>query len=231
MTVLAVMAAYLLGTIPFGLLFGWAAGKDVRREGSGNIGFTNVLRVCGWGWGFPVLILDVAKGVVAVVVFADLFGGQALTEVLCGGAVILGHVFPVWLAFKGGKGVATSAGVLVTLVPGPFLVALLVWGLTVWVSRYISAGSVLAAVVIVIARLVDSAGAPFAPQALPKTVLVVLLAALVILRHRANIRRLLSGTENRLGASRRGRGGVGEAGKAEAGAADMSATGTGSAAE
>jgi glycerol-3-phosphate acyltransferase PlsY len=199
--VFLIIVAYLLGSIPFGLLIGWAAGKDVRREGSGNIGFTNVLRVCGVGWGLSVLILDVAKGFLAVALLADPDGNN-LTEALCGGAVILGHVFPVWLGFRGGKGVATSAGVLAILAPVPLLVALIVWGLTVWVTRYISAGSILAAVVIVVAQLVHRSGSAFAPQTLPTTILVLVLAAVVILRHHANIRRLLSGTENRLGASR-----------------------------
>lgn len=200
MTILSIIGAYVLGSIPFGLLFGWAARTDVRRHGSGNIGFTNVLRVCGWGWALPVLVLDAGKGVVAARLLPELYNGGAWTAVLCGVAVILGHNFPVWLRFRGGKGVATSAGVLGALVPVPFLVALLAWGGTVWATRYVSAGSVLAAVVIVIAHLV-AAEAPFAAGTLPKTLLVLVLALLVLLRHRGNIRRLFTGTENRIAAA------------------------------
>ncbi len=197
----AVAVGYLLGSIPVGLLVGWVAGRDVRREGSGNIGFTNVLRVCGLGWGLPVLLLDLAKGFAPAFWVAPALVDRtdALPAVLAGLAAILGHNFPVWLRFRGGKGVATSAGAVLALLPQAFGVALVAWAVMVGITRYVSVGSMSAGVALVVAHFVLSP-APFAADALPLTVLAVVLCALVIVRHKGNIQRLCAGTENRIGA-------------------------------
>jgi acyl phosphate:glycerol-3-phosphate acyltransferase len=198
---LTVVIGYLAGSIPFGLLLGFLAGKDIRQHGSGNIGATNVLRVCGPGWGIPALLLDILKGLAPVLWIAPLLEADLLIRVLTGIAAIMGHTFPVWLRFRGGKGVATSAGVVGALLPIPFAVALGVFILTVALSRYISLGSMLASVALVAAHLA-LAEAPFSSRTLPLTGMALLLCVLVILRHRANIVRLRNGTENRFGQKR-----------------------------
>lgn len=209
-SVFCILGAYLLGSIPFGLLVGKLAGTDVREHGSGNIGFTNVVRVCGFARGLPVLILDVAKGA-APVLLAARFGPDILGDapdwaaptlaVVCGLAAVLGHNFTVFLRFRGGKGVATSAGVLLALMPAATACALAVFLLTLAATRYVSVSSTCAAVAVVIARLL-SADAPLSREALPATALTWLVCLLVVVRHRANYRRLLAGTENRIGRKR-----------------------------
>ncbi len=210
-TLLALAVAYLLGSAPFGLLAGWLAGKDVRKQGSGNIGATNVGRVCGWRWGAPVFALDFLKGFAAVFWLAPWLLGQdrpalmsanAWAAVGCGLAAILGHNFPVWLGFRGGKGVATSAGVLLALLPAEFGVALAVFISATGVSRYVSLGSLCAAAALPLARVAlalwREGQAPFSAPQLPLTIASLAMGLLVVLRHRANIQRLLAGTENRL---------------------------------
>ena len=192
MTLLLLAAAgYLLGSIPFGLLLTRAAGLgDIRQIGSGNIGATNVLRTGRKGLAAATLLLDAAKGAAAV-----LLGGFAGGEpgVLVGGlAAVLGHLFPVWLGFKGGKGVATGLGVLLAAVPAAALGAGLVWLLTVALTR-ISSASALAACIAtpVIGALLGISW--------PLEALAMASAALIVSRHHANIRRLLAGTEPRIG--------------------------------
>ena len=198
----AAAVGYLLGSIPVGLLVGWLAGKDVRHEGSGNIGFTNVLRVCGLAWGLPVLLLDLAKGFAPAFWIAPALVDRSGTfaAVLAGLAAILGHNFPVWLRFRGGKGVATSAGAVLALMPEAFGVALVTWAGMVGLTRYVSVGSMSAGVALLIAHLVLSP-TPFGGNDLPLTVLAVVLCGLVVVRHKGNIQRLRAGTENRIGAS------------------------------
>ncbi len=192
-TVILALGSYLLGSIPWGLVLGRLAGKDIRLEGSRNIGATNLWRVCGWKWGLAGFLLDFAKGLAAVLVFGNGLETavpqpyQAIVAAVC---AVLGHNFPVWLRFKGGKGVAASAGAVAGLMWAPFLVAILAFVLTVAVSRYISLGSMVASAVLVPACWFFGAGWPF-------FVLSCLLCAMIILRHRANIGRILAGTENR----------------------------------
>lgn len=197
MVLVAIAVAYLAGSVPFGLLLGFCAGKDVRREGSGNIGATNVLRVCGPKLGILALLLDFLKG------FSPLFWGAPLVGadrpwmlVALGLAAILGHNFPVWLRFKGGKGVATSAGVVAALMPAALGVAVGTWIVVVAASRYVSLGSICAAVALFAAQTAFGGDPVF-------TVLAAALAVLVILRHRANIRRLRDGTENKIFAKKK----------------------------
>ena len=206
--------SYLLGSLPFGLFAGWLAGKDIRKEGSGNIGATNVVRVCGWRWGLPVFALDALKGFAPVFWLAPsllgaeraaLLQNQALTLVLAALAAILGHNFPIWLRFKGGKGVATSAGALLALLPLPLAAAAGAFGLVLAATRYVSLGSMIAGAVLVAAHLGFSWQAgqdPFARTQLPRTVAAILMCLLVLLRHRANIQRLIAGTESKIGAKK-----------------------------
>lgn len=193
-----VLASYLLGSIPFGLILGKAAGRDIRLEGSRNIGATNLWRVCGWKLGLAGFVLDFLKGLLAVLVVARLipsglpapYGGIAAAV-----GAVLGHNFPVWLRFKGGKGVATSAGAMAGLMWAPFLCAMAVFVLTVWISRYISLGSMLASAALVAATALltpDPTGAN-----LPLLVLAGLLCVMLLVRHRGNVSRILAGTENR----------------------------------
>lgn len=195
--VLPLVLAYLLGSIPFGLLLGFLAGKDVRRHGSMNIGATNVWRVCGKAWGLAAFILDFLKGLAAVLLAGALATGVAAPYpgILAAIAAVAGHNFPVWLTFRGGKGVATSAGVVAGLMWQPFFAAIAVFIATVAVFRYISLGSILASVALVAACFV------FLPEPLgrdvPLLALAALLSVMVIVRHRQNISRLIAGTENR----------------------------------
>ncbi len=195
---LLALGAYLLGAVPFGLLLGRLAGRDIRREGSGNIGATNVVRVCGWKWGAPAFALDFLKGLLPVLAAWKWIEPAGVWPILAGVAAILGHNFPVWLKFKGGKGVATSAGAVLGLMPAPLGVALAVFAVVLGVWRYVSLGSISAAAALVVARLALTP-APLAAENLALTLTAVILAALVWLRHRSNISRLLNGTENRLG--------------------------------
>lgn len=198
MAAVVFILSYLLGSVPFGLLLGKLAGRDIRLEGSRNIGATNLWRVCGWRLGLAGFLLDFLKGLLAVLVVARFvpsgLPGPYAGIVAAVGAV-LGHNFPVWLKFRGGKGVATSAGVVAGLMYGPFLVAIGVFIVTVWLSRYISLGSMLSSVALVVAA------AAMVPEAfgrnLPLFVLAACLATMILVRHRSNISRILAGTENR----------------------------------
>jgi acyl-phosphate glycerol 3-phosphate acyltransferase len=204
---LTVLLAYLVGAIPFGYLIARARGVDILRQGSGNIGATNVGRVLGRRFGILCFLLDFAKGAVPVAlaqlvrsqsdVEAQLGLGPDLLPVTAGLAAFLGHLFPVYLRFRGGKGVATAAGVVAVLLPGPALIAVLVWVAVVAAARYVSLASVTAAVVLVVARLglVDQ---PFAFDHAVVTTFCLVAAALVIVKHRSNLARLRQGTENRL---------------------------------
>lgn len=191
--VLIALAAYLVGAIPFGLLIARAKGVDIRRHGSGNIGATNVLRVLGKPLGIATFVLDALKGygpvAVAMAVLPDRAEAAGLTA---GMAAILGHSFPVYLGFKGGKGVATSAGVLLGLAWLAALIGIGLWALVFFSSRYVSLASIVAA-----AAIPAVSWMLYAPDKVATPVALTLLGLLIILRHRANIRRLVRGTENR----------------------------------
>ncbi|MBV9436724.1 MAG: glycerol-3-phosphate 1-O-acyltransferase PlsY [Acidobacteria bacterium] len=193
-------AAYLLGSIPFGLILVWLVrGQDVRQSGSGNIGATNVARTGGTGLGILTLVLDALKGYLAVILAmllsrrvsgTDLALAMALSA-LC---AILGHVFPVWLRLRGGKGVATAVGAFVGLAPRAVLIVLAVFLIIVAIFRYVSLGSIVGSAIFPLTVLVLDRGR------ISTASLIVTFAAslLIILKHKANIQRLLSGTENRL---------------------------------
>jgi len=198
---LAAISGYLLGSIPTGFLVGKARGIDIRSVGSGNIGATNVLRAIGKPAGAFVFLADALKGWLAVVVTATLlsrwFSPTASLKmmetyrIIAGTAAILGHNYTCWLHFKGGKGMATSAGVFVALVPWAVLIAVSAWILTLILGRYVSLASIIAALIL-----------PFAVWLTPHQIAAMIyvtaaLAVLAIYRHRANIERLFNGTENR----------------------------------
>ena len=187
-----VLAAYLVGTIPFALLLGrWFGGIDVRHIGSGNVGAANVARSGGIALALAVTALDAGKGAAAVW-FAGWLAPGPVAPAVAGVAAIVGHVRPVWLRFRGGKGVATTGGVFAVLAPMAVAAATVVFVATVWITRYVSLGSLLAAVAL--PPLVYLVGAPTA-----SVVAAVAVSAIVIGRHRMNLSRLLAGTERRLG--------------------------------
>ena len=183
-------AAYLIGSIPFGLLISKTRGKDIRNLGSGNIGATNVLRCLGKPLGITCFALDVLKGFLPAFCFPAIGNTDPSFGLLFGAAAILGHNFPVFLKFKGGKGVATSAGVLIGAAPLAVVIGLLIWGIVFCISGYVSLGSIIAALAVI---LTGWAGGYNTVTAIALT----LLGALTIYRHRANIQRLIAGTENR----------------------------------
>jgi glycerol-3-phosphate acyltransferase PlsY len=193
-TFLLLAAAYFLGSIPFGLLLAKLfAGSDIRKSGSGNIGATNVARVAGPAAGILTLLLDVGKGAAAVWV-AGRFTDQSSTDMTLAGVVaLLGHCFPVWLKFKGGKGVATALGVFLMLAPLAALAALLVFILVCLAWRYVSLGSVSAAAAMPL--LVYFLWAPGHAPPLVVDFGTLFASALVIFKHDANLQRLVDGTE------------------------------------
>ncbi len=188
MTAMLVLVGYLIGSIPFALLLGGAA---VRRVGSGNLGAANVLRAGRTSIALTVLGLDVGKGCAAVLLAGGVNADAATTAAIGGGA-ILGHVYPIWLRFKGGKGVATTFGVFVMLAPVAAAIAAALFCVTVWATRYVSVGSMLAAVSLPGLVYTTNGG-------VPTVVGAVGAAMLVLFRHRSNVIRLQSGSEHRLG--------------------------------
>jgi glycerol-3-phosphate acyltransferase PlsY len=189
------LASYVLGAIPTSHLVSRAFARiDLRQHGSGNLGATNLYRVLGWKYAVPVALFDIAKGAIPVLVFAPRVTNSELFALACGVAAIVGHVFSVFVGFKGGKGVATAAGVMLGMTPLALAVAAIVWGLVLLLTGYVSLSSIAAAVVLPFAvYLLEH---PTSPELLWVDVFVALG---VILLHRHNIQRLLRGTESRFG--------------------------------
>ncbi|MBN1825978.1 MAG: glycerol-3-phosphate 1-O-acyltransferase PlsY [Candidatus Eisenbacteria bacterium] len=193
--------AYLLGSVPLGYWIPRAMhGIDIRTVGSGNTGFTNVYRAVGVVPGLIVLVADVAKGALAVLIARAAGEGAGLIA-LAGAAAVAGHIWSLFLRFRGGKGVATAAGVLFSILPIEAALSLAVFGVTVAAGRYISLGSVAAALSFPIWTLILGSRAPNGVEP-PYLALAVVIAALITVRHRANIRRLLAGKESRFSLSR-----------------------------
>lgn len=193
------VVAYLIGAVPFGYLVARAKGVDILSHGSGNIGATNVGRILGRGFGILVFALDFAKGALPTLAAGLLTPADVAPEwsqVTAGIAAFLGHLFPVYLGFRGGKGVATGAGVVAVLAPLPTAVALLVWAAVFAGTRYMSLASLTAAALLCALRIAFTPG-PFSGPPGVVTVFCLVAASLVAVRHRANIGRLLAGTENR----------------------------------
>jgi glycerol-3-phosphate acyltransferase PlsY len=200
--VVTALLAYLLGSVPTGFLVAQAKGVDIRAVGSGNIGATNVLRALGKPAGILVLFVDALKGWVAVVLIVRLvllaFGlgvdgaRMEVCQIIAALCAILGHNYTCWLHFKGGKGIATSAGVLLALVPWALITIFIIWIVVFALTRYVSLGS-----------LAASAALPFASwathESLTKVIVTGAMAALAIYKHKGNIQRLLNGTEPRFG--------------------------------
>lgn len=192
--------AYLIGSIPSGYLAARARGIDIRSVGSGNIGATNVFRVLGKVWGTLVLTADVLKGAAAVVAVKLLGWDQSVSVLLplwAAIAVVLGHNYTCWLGFKGGKGIATSAGALLALMPIVCGIVLFVFLVVFKLSGYVSLGSILAAAILPVATGMlykDHAG-----LFIPYFIFSFILGTVAIWRHKANIQRLRDGTENRFG--------------------------------
>lgn len=224
---LQLLAAYLLGAIPFAYVAGRRLkGLDIRQHGSGNVGATNVFRVLGRGPGAAVLALDMAKGWLAAAWLPTLGAGSAANAFFSGSpsdkpwwpcvlglAAVLGHSYTAFLGFKGGKGVATSAGVFLGLAPWSTLTVLGLFGLTLAATRMVSAGSLLGALALpgavawfrewrpaaAPAHMIESMGAAWSPQVRPVFWLALGLAVLVWVRHIPNLKRIWAGTENRVG--------------------------------
>lgn len=193
----ALIGAYLLGSIPTSFLAGRVAGIDLRQHGSRNLGATNVWRVLGPRYAVPVGLIDVAKGTVAAVVLGSLAGTAQWLPFASGSAAILGHVFPVFLGFKGGKGVATAAGVLLGVAPAAVGLSAMAWLTLLLITGYVSVASMIAAL------LFPAAAWLLRPDDSLLVVTGLAVGAFVIYTHRSNIRRLLDGTEPRFGRRRK----------------------------
>ena len=205
--VFMILGSYLLGSIPWGFLIGRIYGIDVRTVGSKNIGATNVTRTVGRIPGKICFVLDFLKGGLPVLAAKQVAetgawqGGASWVIIAVMLATIIGHIFPVFLQFKGGKGVSTAAGAIMALAPYPLFVSLAVWVVVFFVSRYVSLASISAAAVLPVvawAFSVSNIGADVARSKLTLSFLTV-VAVLAIVRHHSNIRRLLNGTESRFG--------------------------------
>lgn len=200
--------AYLLGSVPFGLIVGLAKGVDPRKAGSGNIGATNVGRLLGGRYFALVFTLDLLKSLVVMLAAAWILRSGShdrLTYVLwllVGFAAIVGHMCPIYLGFKGGKGVATAAGVVLGLFPYytvPAVGSIALWLVVFWIWRYVSLASIVAALSLPVFFLLVALACQWDPwgQRLPLLVFLIVVAALVVVRHRSNIARLRAGTEHR----------------------------------
>ncbi len=195
----ALAASYFLGAIPTSYLAGRVfKGIDLRQHGSKNLGATNVYRLMGWRYAIPVGIFDVAKGAVPVLILGPAASALPWFPLVCGVLAVVGHVFSVFVGFKGGKGVATSAGVVLGLAPMAVGLCLVVWAVIVWASGYVSLGSVVAA------GIFPALVWLFYPARRDGIWLYLVLAAVIIWMHRANLRRLAAGTENRFGRHAKG---------------------------
>jgi glycerol-3-phosphate acyltransferase PlsY len=189
---LVILGGYLLGSVPFAFVLARRRGVDIRLAGSGNVGAANVLRTSGVAVGLIVMALDAFKGAGSVLMAQRWAAGDTTAPAVAGLAAVIGHVYPVWLRFRGGKGVATAAGAFSILTPWAMLPALVVFVTTVWATRFISLGSVAATL-----TLGPVAYALHAPDAV--VIAASASAGIVVFRHRANLARVWRGTERRIG--------------------------------
>ena len=189
----AILIAYLLGSVPFALLLAkrWG-GTDLRLVGSGNLGAANVLRASGLTAGILVAVLDILKGALSVAL-AERLSSSAAAPAAAGFAAIVGHIYPVWLKFRGGKGVATACGVFSVLTPLAIPPALAIFAATVWATKYVSLGSVAASMSLPPLAYATTAS-------VPAEIAACAAAILVVFRHRSNLWRVRAGTERRIGA-------------------------------
>jgi len=196
--IIALFAAYILGSIPTSYIMGKLIKRiDIRDFGSGNVGATNALRILGTKVGVFTLIIDIGKGFLAVNIARMIIPEPTnLIMIITGLFAILGHIFTIFLKFKGGKGVATSAGVFIALIPIPVAFALFVFVFTVWLSKYVSLGSILAAFTLFTSELIMNIWISFAE--LEFLIFTFIIALFIIVRHKANIKRLINGNENKI---------------------------------
>lgn len=198
---LAYLVAYLIGGIPTSVIAGKIKGIDITKHGSGNAGATNALRVLGTKIGVTVMLLDAFKGIVAILLGTYIIQYFALEssqiyEITLGVTAILGHVFSIYLKFKGGKGVATAAGVYGLLAPWSFLIALIVFIIIVAISRYVSLGSIFASLALLSSQIIINYLNGFQDKAI--LILTIFVALFIIIKHKQNIKRLINGNENKL---------------------------------
>jgi glycerol-3-phosphate acyltransferase PlsY len=202
--ILLAFASYFAGSIPFGLIIGKTIkGIDLRDHGSGNIGATNAGRVLGHKWGLICLVLDALKGLLPVIILPQLLfatNSSVLSHasVLAGIATIVGHMFPCWLGFRGGKGVATSLGVLLVLSPWGVLIAAILFFVSLVVWRFVSLSSMIAATGFGTYELMRLTPSPFSETTWSQGLFAIMVPVLIIVQHRSNIRRLLMGEESKL---------------------------------
>lgn len=189
---LGLLSTYLIGAIPTSYVIArLAGGIDLREHGSKNLGATNLYRVMGWKYALPAGAIDVAKGVIPVLVIAPWAGSAPWTPIVIGTTAVLGHVYSVFVGFRGGKGVATAAGAVGAIAPWALAAALGVWLLVVWITGYVSLGSILAAALFPFAAWLLYSGDPYPPVA------GGVLALFIVFTHRSNIKRLIQGKESR----------------------------------
>lgn len=186
-----VLAAYLLGSVPFALILAQRSGSDLRHVGSGNLGAANVMRASGVRAAVAVALLDMGKGAASVWLATRVADGAGLPAA-AGLAAIIGHVYPVWLRFRGGKGVATACGVFSMLTPAAVPPALAIFAAAVWLTKYISLGSVMAS--IALPPIAYALGSPA-----PAVITAAAASVIIVFRHRSNVLRLWLGTERRAG--------------------------------
>lgn len=215
--IFVIVLSYLAGSIPTSIIISkLVKGIDIRDYGSGNAGGTNVFRVLGWKWGLLTILLDAFKGAVAVVIIARLyldnipfnnitpFDDFTLVQIICGVAAVIGHIWTVFAGFKGGKGIATALGFLITIITVDMLLALGIFLLVVYLSRYISLGSLSAAVsvpiILIVRENIFGVNIPGYNTILP---FIIALSLLVVYTHRKNIDRLIKGSENRISFSKK----------------------------
>lgn len=193
MKILWAALSYLLGAFPTGyLVFRWSSRNDVRRFGSGATGATNILRLKGWRLAVPVALVDIAKGALPALLAYRWTGGDSGFAALCASLAVIGHCYPVYIGFRGGKGVATAAGAMFALAPVPAALCLGVFILVVAATRYVSLGSMIAAALFPVFGILFHHPRPLIGGSL-------MLVAVILFRHRANIVRLAQGTERRFG--------------------------------
>ncbi|HUG89546.1 MAG TPA: glycerol-3-phosphate 1-O-acyltransferase PlsY [Planctomycetaceae bacterium] len=228
---IAAALAYLIGSLPFGYLTArWVAGIDIRREGSGNIGATNIARVLGAKWGAGVLVLDCLKGLLPVLFLPPLLlpadgSGIGHVRVAAAVAAVVGHMFPLWLGFRGGKGVATSLGVALVVSPWGTLAAVGAFVACVAATRIVSLGSITAAVVFAGFQMWRLSPQPFGAESWSVAALSLLVPVLILARHRSNVVRIVQGREPRFGSAPRAAGDSnsaleGTSGESDAGAVE-----------
>ena len=215
--IVVIALSYLAGSIPNSIIISrLVKGIDIRKHGSCNAGGTNVMRVLGWKWGVLTILLDAFKGAIAVIFIARLyldnfpfnnitpFDDFTLVQIFCGIAAVVGHIWTVFAEFKGGKGIATALGFLVTIITVDMLVAVGIFAIVVYVSRYISLGSIVAAIsvplILIIRENVLGVDIPGYSTILP---FVIAISLLVVYTHRSNIERLLKGSERRFSFSKK----------------------------